>query len=70
MALVDLDFQIFRLALCLAFFATAGGIALLAAADLETAGGIARGMAGMGLIAATFWAFRKYWRGDWDRSAE
>jgi len=70
MALVDLDMPIFRLALGLALFATAGGIALLEAADLETAGGIVRGTAGLGLIAATFWAFRKYWRGDWDRSAE
>jgi hypothetical protein len=60
----DRDVQIARFAFAGATLAVVAGIALIAGAHVECAGGIARGAAGIALIAAAALAFRKYWRGD------
>lgn len=65
--LSDRDWHIFRLVQVLAFFALAGGIALVLKADLDSVRGIMLGVAGIGFIILAVIGVASYLRGDWDR---
>jgi hypothetical protein len=62
----DREVQLFRMACGLASVALVIALLLLKDAGIHSSAGIARGLAGIAIIAAALWAFAKYWRGDWD----
>lgn len=65
--LSDRDWHIFQLVQLLAFFALAGGIALVVKADLASVRGIMLGVAGIGFILLSVIGVASFLRGDWDR---